>query len=192
MTEESDVNQTPEEQTEFAAEELIQADIVEIYQGGANHIQAREVMLRQASANQVQADTVLVRQGGMATVTTTNLETNSSAMGYVQAQDASLCTSSVVAIVTGRDAELDQSAAQVMVVGGKVDMDQSVAALMIANEVSMDSSNVVFLLAGKVEGDVRPVFGPKETILFGLISGFAAGAMVLTGILFGRKRKKKK
>ena len=66
MTEEEKLvpeSEDQEEQVKPKFEESVQADIVEITQGAANHIQAKEVILRQAGATHIESNLVHVRQG---------------------------------------------------------------------------------------------------------------------------------
>ena len=105
-------------------------------------------------------------------------------MVFSKSEDANLKFSSATALLVGKDAVLDQSGVQVMVAGGEVQMDQSGAVLLASRKVSLENSGVVFLIAGKVEGDVNPVFGTKDFILFGLIAGISAGVVMTIAALF--------
>jgi hypothetical protein len=63
---------------------------------------------------------------------------------------------------------------------------------LVANQVALENdTSVVFLLSKNVEGDVTAQFGQKESVLFGIVAGIAAGIVILSGAMFGKKRKKK-
>lgn len=178
---------------EQSLDDIVQADIVEIYQGGANKVQANEVTFRQAGANHVQSDLVQVRQGGIVAVDAEKVEVLEGAILFAESSSLEMTASRAVVIVNEGNATLDQCGNQVLITKGNVDIDQSGIVALVANNVTLENNNsVVFLLAKNVEGDVQTKFGPRESALFGILAGLTAGALVLAGALFGKKRTKKK
>jgi hypothetical protein len=171
--------------------DLVEADVVEISMGGANKVQAKEVIFRQAGANHVVADQVQVRQGGIAKLDANTLEITSGGVGYASVQDALFNNSSSGAVIAKGAVRMDLSGAQVMVAGKGVEMDQSGAVLMVSPRVTMENgSNTVFLFSAKVNGEINTVFGPKESVLFGIVAGIAASLVFMISSLFRKKRKK--
>ena len=171
--------------------EIVEADVVEISMGGANRVQAKEAIFRQAGANHVVADQVQVRQGGIVKLDSNSLEITSGGVGYASVQDAAFNNSSAGAVIAKGAVRMDLSGAQVMVAGKGVEMDQSGAVLMVSPKVTMDNgSNTVFLFSAKVDGEINTVFGPKESVLFGIVAGVAASVVFMVSALFRKKRKK--
>jgi hypothetical protein len=87
---------------------------------------------------------------------------------------------------------MDQSAARVMVAGGPVTMDQSGAVVLVAQNVQAEkASGIVFLIARNVEGNVTAAFGPRESVLFGAVTGLVGGVVIFLASLIRRKRGRK-
>lgn len=66
-------------------------------------------------------------------------------------------------------------------------MDQSGAVVIAAREVKADHSGAVVVLASRVEGEVKTLFGPRESILLGIAAGAAAGLILLLGRRLGER-----
>ena len=167
-------------------------NIVEVRQGGANQIHAKEVILRQAGAKYIKSNLVQVRQGGVVAVETDRLELTEGGVVFANSAAVDMKSSHAIVILNDGNANIDQSAVQVVATKGNVQIDQSSIVAMVGNQITLEkNNNVVFLLAKNVVGDVKAQFGPKESVLFGLIAGLSAGIVILSGALFGKKRIKK-
>jgi hypothetical protein len=103
-----------------------------------------------------------------------------------------MTASKAAVIVNQGNVNVDQCGVQVVVTKGNVQVHQSRSVATIANHVTLENnSSVVFLFARNVDGEVKTQFGPKESALFGIMAGLAAGVVLLSGAMFGKKRKKK-
>ncbi len=165
-----------------------QRDSVNIHRGGAQNVNADYVTIRQGGAQSVKADHLEVRQGGVMRATTEQFEVLQGGVGVVQTKSAHLTASQSGVIVAGSDVQMEQSGTRVLVAGGDVSLDQGMSVLTISPRVNMQDSAAVFLLAKNVEGNVRPMFGPRESLLFGAVAGMVAGTIIMLGNLFRRKR----
>jgi hypothetical protein len=170
-------------------EDVVQADIVEISQGGANQIQAQEVTIRQGGANSVQADVVQIRQGGVVKVEADKMEVSQGGVVFASTQHAHLAASNAMLITARGNVNIEQGGLQVLVTQGDVQQEQCGTVLQISKSVTMDNnSSTVFLFAKNVDGEVHTQFGQRESILFGVLAGISAGIVLLSGVLFKKKR----
>ena len=141
----------------------------------------RDVVIRQGGVTSVQAETVSVRQGGVVQLEAESVEMLQGGAVLAQTEQANLTASQAGLLYVRGDVNMEQAGAATLIAQGRVKMDQSGAVVMAANEVSADNSGVVFLLAKQVTGQVRSLFGPRESILFGVAAGAAAGLALLIG-----------
>ena len=157
---------------------------------GADAVKAETVHIEQGGANSVTADHLTVRQGGVVKANVKQLEMLQGGILLAQTDTAHLTASNTGVLLARGEVKMDQSSAQAMLVGGDVSMNQSGAVVMVARNVKTDEkSGVVFLIAQKVEGNVHPMFGPRESVLFGIVAGLAAGVVLLFGGRVKRLRR---
>jgi hypothetical protein len=147
------------------------------------------VVIRQGAVQSIEANDILVRQGGIVTSRANHIEINAGGSIWNQAETIHLNNSSAVGVVVKGDSSLDQSSVKVMAARGSVNMDQSAVGVMAAREITLKNSAVVFLIAKNVNGDVKPMFGPREAALFGATTGLIGAFVFLFGRLFGKKTR---
>ena len=59
----------------------------------------------------------------------------------------------------------------------------------MAPEVQAENCGTAFLIAGRVKGNVKTLFGPRESLIFGVVAGAIAGFTILgLSIAKGRDR----
>lgn len=165
----------------------VTAEVVNITQGGARNVQGTHVTLRQAGAQSVTAEDLVIRQGGVAKAEAEQLEMLQGGVGFAKTQTAGLTASQAGAVLSEGDVTLEQSGAQMLMARGDVTMDQSGAVAMMARNVKAENSGVVFLLANEVEGTVNAAFGPRESVIFGIVAGAVAGLVMLLAKLARRE-----
>jgi len=165
----------------------VTAETVNITQGGARNVQATHVTLRQAGAQSVTADNLLIRQGGVMKAQADHLEMLQGGVGFARTQTADLTASQAGAVISEGQVTMEQSGAQMLMARGDVTMDQSGAVAMLARNVKAENSGVVFLLANEVEGTVNAAFGPRESVIFGVVAGAVAGLVLLLAKLARRE-----
>ncbi len=177
----TEMNPSPEEkaQESQSGKDTVKGDTVNITRGGAGRVEAKTVNLRQGGLQSAQADQIIIRQGGLFKAQADKLEVLQGGLVYGKVQDANLVASNAVAVVAGGEAKLDQSIARIVVAGGNVSLDQSAVVAVVARNIRVENSNPVLLLAQNVEGDVTPMFGPRESLLFGVVSGLIAGIVIV-------------
>ncbi|MCD4671571.1 MAG: hypothetical protein K8R77_02805 [Anaerolineaceae bacterium] len=159
-------------------------DVVDVVRGSVGSIQAQQVDLHQSAVQTINTGKADVCFGAMAQSTSQDLEVSYGALGLVKTGDAQVKASAIGGIVADDGVNMELSRSQGIFSRGNVIMDKSVAGLVGARKVKAENSNIVFLVAGKVEGDVQPMFGPRESLIFGAMAGIVGGILVLTGHLF--------
>ena len=157
----------------------VRAGSVHIEWGSANTIEGDTVSIEMGSANTVTADHLTIRQGGVVKADVQQLEMIQGGIVLAQAETAHLTTAQATFLSAQGDVKMDQSGAQALHAGGNVTMNQSGAVVMIAQDVKADKSGVVFLFARKIEVNVKAMFGPRESILFGVVAGLVTGVVLL-------------
>jgi hypothetical protein len=165
----------------------VAAETVNITQGGARNVQGTHVTLRQAGVQSVTADNLVIRQGGVVKAEADRLEMLQGGVGLARTQTAHLTASQAGAVLSEGDVTMEQSGAQMLMTRGEVTMDQSGAVAMMARSVKAENSGVVFLLANEVEGTVNAAFGPRESVIFGVVAGAVAGLVMLLAKLSRRE-----
>jgi len=162
--------------------EIIPGDLsaqeVEITQRGAHNVQGINVTMRQAGAHTIIAENLTIRQGGALRAEADHLEVTQGTLIAAKTKSVNLKTSKAGLIFAGGDTQMDQAGAPVLLSKGEVSMDQSGALVMISRKVKANHSGAIFMIAQEVEGDIKTVFGPKESLLFGAAAG------ILTGLSF--------
>ncbi len=185
----SDFNSSSQEtHEEKHGQETVQGDTVNILRGGAGRVEAKTVNVRQGGLQSVQAEQLVIRQGGVFKAQVDNMEVLQGGVIYGRAQSAIFTASNAVAVVARGDATLDQSMARVLVSNGNITMDQSAAVAVVARNIRVENSNPLLLIAQNVEGDVKPMFGQRELVIFGAVGGLVAGVVILIAQMF-KKRK---
>jgi hypothetical protein len=177
-------------ETKVVAPEVdIAADHVDIHQCSVRSLKAQQVTLQQSVVQDLHAGQMDVRLGAMFQSETEKLEVNYGAAGLIKTGDALLKATSAGAVVADDGVNMELSQAKAVLTRGNVLMDRSLAGAVVARKVKAQNSNVIFLLTSKVEGDVNPLFGPRESLIFGIVAGIVGGILVLTGRLFKHTQK---
>lgn len=165
----------------------------EVFRTGVNHIEAQQVSLKQAGVNTINANTVSIDQGGVVNLNTETFSMTSGGVVFAQVQEANLTSSSAKVMVAGGSNQLKNSQALVLVSGNGSQLEQSSAAVLVTSHAKVDNaSGVIFLIAKNVEGDVKTVFGPKESVFFGITAGFTWAIVNFIFHLIRKKRNPKK
>lgn len=178
-------NQSPE--SEPTAPET-QKQVI-LLRGAARRIEGAEITLRQAGAASATAGSMMIRQGLAGKAASKELHATQSGILLAQTQSAEFVASTTGVVIAKGEVKLDQSAARLLLTSGDVSIDQGGAAVMAARNIKTQHSETLLLIAGKIEGDVNAVFGPRESAIFGVMAG-AAGALVLLLARFLRKRRR--
>jgi len=152
----------------------------EVTGSSTEFVRADTVSVRQGSVQTVEAATIDIRQGAAARVEARDVTVTSGAIGFARADRVSIELGAAGAAIAG-EAHLTQSAVNA-VIAREVRVEQSLVQTVIAADVRFERPTaVVFLVARKVEGEVRAILDWRGALVFGVAAGFVMS-------LFRRRR----
>jgi hypothetical protein len=129
----------------------VQADAVEVHQGGIGRVDATEVTVTQGGIGIARGDRISVQMGG-------------------------------IGAVMGREVSISQGGTG-SILAQQVRVEQAFVRTLVAQHVEINRpSAVLFLIAQRVSGDVRPALDWRGALAFGAAFGIVAG-------LVGRARR---
>jgi hypothetical protein len=168
--------------SEAAPPGTVRADRVEISQGSAERVEASSVSVRQGGVGTAVATSVDVRQGGIGQASATDIALSQGAIGFAQGDRVSLEMGAIGAAI-GEEVRVTQAMANIVAARGDMTVDQSLVSTLIGYRVTLrQPSAVLLLIAGRVDGSVRPLLDWRG----GLAAGIAAG-LVLGLFRMGRR-----
>ena len=186
MSEELVKNEMDHEAGEGVITENVQIidDEVKVEDIRVGSIQAQQVDLRKSAAETINSVQTTARFSAIVKSASQSVDVDLSAIGVAKAGDVQMKGSAAGVILAEDGVNMDLSRSQVILSRGNVVMDKSMAFVAGARKIKAENSNIVFLVTGKLEGDVKPLFGPRESLIFGAVAGLVGGILVLTGHLF--------
>ncbi len=141
--------------------QVVSAPSVSIVQGGADTVHAGSVDVREGGISRAIADDIALSKGGIGVARGGRVSTEFGANGLTVADEARL-SQSIGGIVLANDTTLDQSL---------------VRTLVTARATFRQPSGVVVLIAGRTDGQVRPVLDWRGALAAG--AAFAVVASIL-------------
>jgi hypothetical protein len=182
--------QTDHEQLEDAdldqpGDRDVRGDHVTVTRGSAREIHATQVIVRQGGVQQIKANEVKIRQGGVVYVQGQDVTIAQGGVVLAQTDALVLDAASRATGVLANQVTVDQGMTQMLVSKGEVTVDQSIVGMVMAPHVRLEHSQPLLLLAQHIHGDVKPVFGPAASAIFGAAFGIAVALIWL--FLPGRK-----
>lgn len=131
---------------------------------------------------EAQAESIRVRQGAVGRAEAGSVECVQGAIGLARGEHIGL-RQGAVGMALGGEVHLEQSFGRVVMARENVSLKTSGAWNVLADKVEVGpGSGVVFLVARRVEGDVRPLFDWRGALVFGAAVG-------LMGALVRRRRR---
>ena len=145
----------------------------ELTHATAEIVRAETVSLHQASAQTVEADSIDIHQGAAARARARDLTVTGGAVGFARADRVSVELGAAGAAVAG-EAHVTQAAVNA-VVARQANIEQSLVQTVLAADVRFERpSAVVFLVARRVEGEVRAILDWRGALVFGIAVGFVS------------------
>ena len=133
----------------------VSGDTITIHQAGADVVNATNIDLRQGGIGRARATDIAVTQGGV---------------GAARADRVSVELGGIGAALTG-ELTITQGGAG-SVVAREARIEQSVVRLMVANNVHIErTTGVLFLIARKVDGNVKALLDWRGALAFGAAFG---------------------
>jgi hypothetical protein len=152
----------------------VTAERVEITQGGAEKVEASSVVLDRGGIGAVNADAVEVHRGGIGRLTAKDVTVTQGGIGAARADHLTIDMGGIGAAIVGR-LELTRSAAR-SILAREAHLQGSFAQTVVANNVSLErGSNVIIVLARRVDGDVRALLDWRGALAFGAALGVVIG-----------------
>jgi hypothetical protein len=122
----------------------------------------------------IQADAVEVRQGAIGRVDATEVAVTQGAIGAARADRISVQMGALGAAM-GREISISQGGAG-SILAGNARVDQAFVRTLVAQHVEIHRpSAVLFLIAQRVSGDIRPLLDWRGALAFGAAVGIIAG-----------------
>jgi hypothetical protein len=135
-----------------------------IVQGGLGEVTAKTVDVRQGGIGRLTAEEVFVTQGGIGAAKAERIGVELGILGAAMARDARV-TQGIARLIAAREATIEQSLVST-VVAGRVHADRP--------------TGVLVMIAGRVSGDIRPVFDWRGALVFGVVVGLVAAVLKRT------------
>ena len=125
------------------------------------------------------ATTLDVRQGGIGQASATDIAVSQGGIALARGGRVSLELGAIGAAI-GDEVRVTQSAANFAVARGDVTVDQSLVSTLIGYRVTIrQPSAVLLLVAGRVEGSVRPLLDWRGGLAAGAAAGLVLGLLRL-------------
>jgi len=156
--------------------EPTRADRIEINQGGLHSAEAGSISVRQGGISIANADTIDITQGGIGRARASDIAVSQGGVGFAQADKVSVDRGGIGAAF-GRETRLVQSMSNV-VMGNETTVDQSLVATLVSGHVTVRQPSAIgVLIAGRIEGSVRPIldwrgaaaFGAAFAVVYGIV-----------------------
>jgi hypothetical protein len=115
-----------------------------------------------------QADTIHVRRGGIGRAQANEIEVSQGGVAIARADEVEV-EMGAIGIGIARELELSRGAAN-LIVAREAQVEQALVQTMIAGSVHAERpTGVLFLVAGRASGDIRPVFDWRGALVIGLV-----------------------
>jgi hypothetical protein len=153
----------------------------------AREIHATQAIVKQGAVQNVEATDVEIRQGGAVQVHAEEATIIQGVVAFTRADEVTVgAGASAVGMLTG-PANIEQSSVRVLVSREDATADQSALGAVVAQRVTLNHSRTLLIFGQHIEGEVKSVFGPAASAIFGA----AFGAAAATVWLLTRKRKRR-
>ena len=157
-------------------EEPTRADRIEISQGGLHTAEAGSISVRQGGMSNAYADSIDINQGGIGRAKADDIAITQGGIGLAQGDKVSL-DRGVIGAAFGRETRLVQSMSNT-VMATDTTIDQSVVGSIVGGRVTVRQPSAIgVIIAGRVEGTLRPIldwrgaaaFGAAFALVFGIL-----------------------
>jgi hypothetical protein len=156
--------------------EPTRADRIEITQGGLHTAEAGSISVNQGGMSVAYADAIDITQGGIGRAQATDIAVSQGGIGLAQGEKVSV-DRGLVGAAFGGETRLTQSMSNV-VMGGEMTVDQSLVGSIMSGHVTVRQPSAIgVVIAGRVEGSIRPILDWRGAAAFG--AAFAVVMAVL-------------
>lgn len=154
--------------------EPTRADRIEINQGGLYSAEAGSITVRQGGVSIANAETIDITQGGIGRARATDIAVRQGGVGLAQGDRVSL-DRAMIGAAFGGETRLVQSMSNV-VMGNETTVDQSMVGAIVSNQVTVRQPSAIgVLIAGRVDGSIRPILDWRGAAAFGAVFAVVYG-----------------
>jgi hypothetical protein len=154
--------------------EVTRADRIEITQGGLYSAEAGSITVRQGGMSVANAETIEIRQGGIMRARATDIAVSQGGVGIAQGDKVSL-DRGMIGAAFGGETRLVQSMSNV-VMGNETTVDQSIVGAIVGSQVTVRQPSAIgVLIAGRVNGSIRPILDWRGAAAFGAVFAVVYG-----------------
>lgn len=157
-------------------EDITRADRIEISQGGIRDARAGSISLTEGGITTATAEAIDIHQGGIVHATASDIAVDTGGIVLAQGETISL-DRGVLGAAIGGELRVVQSAANLVGARDAI-VDQSLVMTMVGADVTIRQPSAIgVLIAGRVEGSVRPILDWRGALAFGAAFAVIAGIL---------------
>ena len=154
--------------------EVTRADRIEITQGGIREARAGSISLNEGGITTATAETIDIHYGGIVRATASDIAVADGGIVLAQGETVSL-DRGVLGAGMGGELRVVQSAANLVGARDAI-VDQSLVMSVIGADVTIRRPSAIgVLIAGRVEGSVRPILDWRGALAFGAAFAIISG-----------------
>ncbi len=154
--------------------EVTRADRIEITQGGIREARAGSISLNEGGITTATAETIDIHYGGIVRATASDIAVADGGIVLAQGETVSL-DRGVLGAGMGGELRVVQSAANLVGARDAI-VDQSLVMSVIGADVTIRQPSAIgVLIAGRVEGSVRPILDWRGALAFGAAFAIISG-----------------
>jgi hypothetical protein len=179
----TDQVKTPPRQAEKIVEKKSKINVtgnqIDLNLTTAESVEGQDVNIRLTAADTISGNNVNIRQGASLNLDCESLSTAQSALGFTKTQTLDMNTGIAGGIAAQGPVKMEMSASRILFSQQDVTMDQSASVFLAGKNVNVKDSASVFVVGAKINGNIKTVFGPLESILFGAAAGMVISVIML-------------
>jgi hypothetical protein len=157
-------------------EEPTRAERIEINQGGLHTAEAGSISVHQGGMSNAYADAIDITQGGIGRARATDIAVSQGGIGLAQGDKVSV-DQGLVGAAFGTETRLVQSMSNVAM-GTETTVDQSIVGTIVAGHVTVRQPSAIgILIAGRIEGSVRPILDWRGAAALGAAFALVMGLL---------------
>jgi hypothetical protein len=163
-------------ETGVQGDEIRRAERIEITQGGIRDARAGSITLTEGGITTATAETIDVHQGGIVQATASDIAVDTGGIVLAQGETVSLDRGAIGAAIGG-EVRVVQSAANLVGARDTI-IDQSLVMSLVGVDVTIRQPSAIgVLIAGRVDGTVRPILDWRGALAFGVAFAVVSGIL---------------
>ncbi|MGP1674858.1 MAG: hypothetical protein ACTS8Z_06575 [Candidatus Limnocylindrales bacterium] len=137
----------------------------------------KHIAIQQGGISEATADTIDLQRGGIGRAQAEDIAVSKGAIGFARGERVTLEMGAIGAAISGGETRVTQSFAS-FVGSREATVDQSLVRTLISGHVTIrQPSAVLVLIAGRVDGTVRPLLDWRGALAAGAAAGLIIGIL---------------